>query len=175
MTVEEVFINISSHMCEGVQFHKQMADYYSFLGLSGYATCHEYHFLQESRSYYELCKYYICHMNRLLPNKMIENNDVIPSSWYRYKRHDVDANTVRTSVRQGLERWVEWESETKKLYEQMYNELLQINEIEIANEINKLIEDVSEELRKAESYQLNKKSADYDMVYIIEEQSKKQD
>jgi len=51
----------------------------------------------------------------------------------------------------------------------MYGELIKINEIEAANEVNKLVEDVSEELHKAEIYQLNKKSTDYDMVYIIEE------
>jgi len=117
MTIEEIFTNLTSHMREGVNFHKELSEYYLFLGLPGYGACHEYHCMEEMRTYYNLCKFYICHMNRLLPDKSTESNDVIPSNWYKYYRQDVDINTIRSSVRAGLEKWIEWETETKKLYE----------------------------------------------------------
>ena len=119
MTVEEIFATISSHMVKGLMIHTQLADYYDFLGLCGYKRCHEYHALKETCSYRGINRYYINHYNKLVVEQPIENPEVIPQNWYQYTRQDVDANTKRNAVKNGLDKWVEWEQETKKLYEQM--------------------------------------------------------
>lgn len=172
MTVEEIFMQIANHMIEGLMFHSQMSEYYEFLGLPGYSECHKYHYFCESWSFQDLCLYYIDEYNKLLPVSQASDPGVIPSSWYKYIRQDVDMNTRRSSIKTGLERWVEWETETKTLYEKMYKELINLGEVAAACKIQELVEDVSKELKTAQQYHLNKKASDYDMSVIVEEQSK---
>jgi len=54
----------------------------------------------------------------------------------------------------------------------MYKELINLGEIAAASKIQELVEDVSDELKTAQQYYLNKKASDYDMSVIVEEQSK---
>jgi hypothetical protein len=147
MTVEEIFKNISSHTIKGVMVHEQMSDYYDFLNLHGYKRMHEYHMHCEMKSMRKLHRYFLNHFNRLIEEDVIENPDIIPSSWYRYTRQEVDVNTKRNAVKSGIEKWVAWEEETKDLYEKMYNELLSLGEVAAAKKISCFIHDVDCELK----------------------------
>jgi NADH:ubiquinone oxidoreductase subunit len=175
MTVDEVYSKIASHMIKGIMFHEELANYYDFLGLKGYKRCHEYHFIDETCAYRGLCRYYINHHNKLIPHEEVEEPDVIPESWYKYTRQEVDNNTKKNAVKNGMTLWVNWEKETKQLYEQMYKELIEIGEVASAMKIKELVCDVDCELKKAERYQLNKKAVDYDLDVVIEEQNRKHD
>ena len=170
MTVEEIFTQTIEHMLKGFMFHEQMANYYDFLGLEGYSKCHEYHYFEESKSYRELCHYYITTYNKLLPEMRFENPNAIPQGWIGYRRQEVDSKTKRAAVKDGLDSWISWEIETKKLYEKMAKELFNIGAIGAEMQFKKLITDVEEELAAAEQYQLNKSATDYDIVNIIDEQ-----
>ena len=170
MTVDEIYSEVIAHMIKGLMVHDQLANYYDFLGLCGYKRCHQYHYLEESRSYQKMCSYVINHHNKLVQQLPVEDPKVIPDSWYRYTRQDVDNNTKKNAVRNGLNVWVDWERETKELYEKAYKELMDMNEIAGACRIKCLIKCVDHELKKAEKYQLNKKAVDYDLIYIIDEQ-----
>ena len=44
MTIEEIYSGIAQHMVIGMMIHEHYANYYYFLNLDGYKTCHEYHF-----------------------------------------------------------------------------------------------------------------------------------
>jgi hypothetical protein len=100
----------------------------------------------------------------------VSDPKIIPDSWYKYTRQDVDSATKKTAVKNGLQVWVDWEKETKKLYEESYKELFDLGEIAAAMKIKELVCDVDCELKKAERYQLDKKAVDYDMITIMSEQ-----
>ena len=175
MTCEEIFEKLSRHMIKGLMVHEQLANYYKFLNLSGYAYCHEYHFIEESVSYRKLCRYYISHYDKLIPESEFDNPEIIPESWYQHKRQDVDINTKRNAVKQGLSKWVDWEMKTKKLYSDMYKEVMENGNVDAACFIKELVKDVSKELKRASSYLLDKEAIDYDMSVIIQEQKCKKD
>lgn len=175
MTVEEVYSKIASHMVKGMMIHSQMADYYRFLNLDGYACCHEYHFLVESKSYRKMSNKYIKEHNKLIPDIPIDIPHVIPEAWYKHTRQDIDGATVKTGVKNGLDTWVKWERETKELYEEMYRELLDNGEICDTMIVRELLCDVDKELSKAEKYQLNKEFIGYDINTIVEEQKHKKE
>ena len=175
MTLDEIFGKLVVHMIEGLMFHDQMANYYNFLGLEGYAECHTYHYLEESCNFNKLESYYVTHCNRLIPELRATDPAVIPDSWYKYNRMDVDTNTKRNAVKTGLEKWMKWETETKQLYESMHKELVNSGYCAAALEVAKLIEDVTCELHEVTQYYLNKKSTDYDIINIIEEQDQKKE
>lgn len=171
MTIEDIFNKLSSHMIKGVMIHEQMADYYDFLNLHGYKKCHEYHSKCEMKNLRRLHKYFINHYNMLISESAIENPNVIPMSWYRYTRQDVDVNTKRSAVKDGIEKWVSWEEETKDLYEKMYTEAMNLGEVASAKKIACFVHDVDKELKWAQRKHINLLTADYSMSYILGEQN----
>lgn len=175
MELKEIYSSIVSHMIKGMMIHAQFADYYDFLGLQGYKRCHEYHFLQESCAYRGISRYFINHHNMLIPDERIENPNIIPESWFSHTRDDVDSATKKNAIKSGLTKWVEWERETKDLYQRMYKELMEIGEVASACKVKELVYDVDCELKKAERYWLNKEAMGYDMPTIISEQKSKHD
>ena len=170
MTINEIYQHIISHMIKGMMVHEQMANYYDFLGLQGYKTCHEFHYMEESFAYREVCHYFISHFNMLIQESKFENPNIVPNTWYKYKRGDVDGNTKRQTVKQGFNKWIKWEQDTKLLYEQMYKEMMDLNEIASALFFKKFICDVDKELEEAEQKNLNLKSVDYNITYIMDRQ-----
>ena len=173
MTVEEIFQNLAAHMIKGVMTHEQFANYYDFLNLEGYKRCHEYHMMKEMCDYRSLCRYYINHYNKLIRDIPIENPHVIPENWYNYTRKEVDAGTKRNAVSTALNAWVNWETETKKLYEQAFKDLMELGEVAGACKIKEYIQDVDCELKKATRYLLNKETTQYDINSIVSEQKRK--
>lgn len=175
MTCEEIFTKLSEHMIKGLMVHEQLANYYEFLNLPGYSRCHEYHFMKESCSYRKLCRYYIDHYNKLIPETEFDNPEVIPASWYSHERKDVDASTKKNAIKTGLEKWVEWETDTKKLYSDMYKEMIENGSVASAKFLCEYIEDVDHELKKATEYWLSKEAIGYDLAVITDEQKPKKE
>lgn len=175
MTVAEVYKEIAAHMIKGMMIHEQLANYYDFLGLDGYKKCHEYHYLMETCSYRKVCQYYINHHNKLIDYMDIENPHIIPNNWYGHSQSEVDVNTKRNAVKTGLHAWIDWETDTKKLYEQMYKELMNNDAIASACMIRGLIEDVDHELCKAQKYLINKEMVSYSIESILSEQHDKKE
>ena len=170
MTVDEIYSEIANRMIKGMMIHNELADYYKFLGLDGYSKCHEYHYFKESKCYRKFNKYIISHHNKLIPDERFEYESIIPSSWYAYSRDDVDTATKQSAVKKALTDWVEWETETKELYEKMYRELMSMDEVASALYLADVICEVDKEHSKAMKYHLNKKAMNYDLTDIVSEQ-----
>lgn len=173
MTVEEIFNQTVEHMLQGIMIHDELANYYDFLGLQGYKKCHEYHGMIETHSYRHIMHYYISRYNKFLPEPKVNPAGIIPSSWNGYTRQEVDSKTKQSAVKAGLEKWMNWEKSTKKFFEKMYKELMNIDEVAAAFEFQKLICDVDCELKKVEQYHLHKQAIGYDISSIVAEQKKK--
>ena len=73
-------------------------------------------------------------------------------------------------MKKGLEMWVDWERKTKKMYEEVYTQLAEANEVDAAIYMGKLVKCVSNELEKVEAYLIKKNIVDYNISDIIAEQ-----
>ena len=175
MTIDEIFSELSGHMIKGLMIHDQMSDYYDFLSLRGYKRCHEYHYQKEMCDYRKLHRYFINHYGKLIEEKRIDNPEVIPSSWYRYSRTEVDASTKRTAVKNGIEKWVAWEKETQALYQKMHRELTEIKEDATAIFLQDYIKSVDCELKWAERKAIELESVDYSLAFVVGEQTRLHD
>ena len=173
MQVGEIFSKIANHMLDGMMTHEELANYYDFLNLKGYKRCHEYHFMDELLNYRMLSRYYINHYNQLIPDLIAKQPEVIPNDWYSHNRQDVDPSTIRAYTEKAFTMWVEWEKQTKSLYEECYSQLLSIDEIAAADIVLKLIKDVDKELKKAERHMLHLNAINYDIVAIMDIQEEK--
>ena len=170
MDIQKLFNQIINHMLEGMMVHEQLANYFNFLALEGYKCCHNYHYIEESSSYRRIQQYYIDHYNRILPEPQPSIIKVIPPNWYDITRQDISVNAKKEGIQKGILAWRNWEYETKKLYEQTYNQLINLGEIAGADKIRKLIIDVDNELAEVEQIQLEVLSINFDLTVIIPEQ-----
>ena len=170
MTAEEIFTNVSAHMIVGVMIHKELADYYDFMSLANYEKIHSKQYISESKALRKLNKYYITRFYKLIPEPRVEIPSVIPKDIYKHKSDDLSPMDVRQSVKRTLELWVDWETQTKKLYEESYAELITNGDICSALYIGKLVEDVDEELVEARALLMKNQHTDFDIVKIIEDQ-----
>lgn len=168
MTVDEIFKALNSHALVGIMFHDDQCKYYDFLKYQGFKRLSEYRFYDEMKGFHELNKHFMDSHNKLIQSEKVTPKTVIPASWFNHKRFDVDTNTKRNAVKEGINAWAMWERDTKELYQQMYKELVEIGEIDDALFISKMIEDVSEELKCAERMHLKLEGCNYDLVYIEE-------
>jgi len=170
MTIDEIFSILNEHMIEGLMTHSQLSDYFGFLGLDGYQMCHKYHYFEENCNYKKLGDYYLHHYNKIIIEKPFKNPSVIPENWYQYSRQDVNPNTRKNAIQVGMDKWVKWEQDTKKLYEALYQEAMKINEVSAAQEIKKYVIDVDEELAYACQRNLELNAMEYSVVDIILQQ-----
>ena len=173
MTVEEIFTEIINHLLKGVMVHDELSNYYNFLGLKGYSKCHEYHSIAENQTYRKTMKYYIGHYNKFLPEPTVKPANIIPESWKGYTRQDVDNKTRQSAVKTGLEKWLAWEKDTKAFLQKKYQDLASLGEIAVLDLVQKLIDDVDEELFAVEQYHLCKQATGYDLISIANEQEEK--
>ena len=104
-------------MVEGIMIHDELANGYDFMGLYGFAKCHDYHHLEETCSYRKISHYYATHYHKLLLVDTQERQKIIPDAWRKYTTFDVDTNTKRSAIKDMMKKWVDWEHDTKKLYQ----------------------------------------------------------
>lgn len=167
MTVEEIFAKVASHMLDSIMIHDAMANAYDFLGLHGFSKCHCYHHFAETKDYTWLLHYYSTHYHKLLPIIAPKQSDIIPQTWYKYTTMDVDIGTKRQAIKTMMEKWIQWERDTKKLYQEIYTELCSINEIAAADCLKCLICNVDCELEQAEKKLIKLNTIDYSINTII--------
>ena len=173
MTVPDIFGQISNRMIEGLITHSQLADYFGFLGFEGYQECHLYHFQEENNNYKKIAKYYLKHYNKILVEKPFKNPNVIPEDQQQFTREQVSNDIKKNGLQVGFDKQVTQEKETKKFYENHYQNLINNNEVAAAYELATYITDVDFELAEAEQEQLKLGGMDYSVLDILLEQDKK--
>ena len=169
-SVESIFSEINARMIAALMFHDQMSDYFDFLGMKGYKRLHEYQYFAESMERKKINQYYINHHNKLIPNTYSGQVAVIPENWQTANRISVGKSTKQKGIEDGFNQYHEWESETKGLYEHYSSRLREMGAVADAIMVEKLVEDVDNELKKLERIIVDLISSGYDMVYITESQ-----
>lgn len=169
-SVESIFSEINARMIAALMFHDQMSDYFDFLGMKGYKRLHEYQYFAESMERKKINQYYINHHNKLMPNTYSGQVAMIPENWQTANRISVGKSTKQKGIEDGFNQYHEWESETKGLYEHYSSRLREMGAVADAIMVEKLVEDVDNELKKLERIIVDLISSGYDMVYIAESQ-----
>lgn len=169
-TAEEIFAQIKNRQIAALMFHGQMADYFDFLSLHGYKRLHEYQYFAESAEFRHISRYYINHHGKLLPEGFDGDIRAIPDAWLTANRMAVGKSTKQKAVEDGFNQYHEWETETKAVYSRYAARLRELGYEADAIMVDRLVEDVSHELKCLDRIILDLISAGYDMVYIVESQ-----
>lgn len=167
MTIEEIFARLCAHMHKGLMVHEQTMMMFQFLNLRGYSKCHEYHYFEESYALKRLQEYYLRNCNKLIEEVEVEKSSVVPNGWYKYERADVDINTKRAAVKDLMQHWVNWETETIQLLTTCYEELWEQKQYAAAAQIKERLEDTSAELMRAREEYINLEMLGYNLEVIL--------
>ena len=170
MLTEEIFSQLVAHMKKGVLIHNQMTSLFGFLNLKKYKKRQEKQFYEENKNCRELQDYYLNRYQKLLPELPVENPTLIPQNWIKYTKSEVDTNTKRSTTKDLLKKWIEWETQTKEIFQKAYNDLFENGDIDATYKVGELIQDVENELQFARELKINLDATDYDIVYIMEQQ-----
>jgi hypothetical protein len=175
MTAKEIFSEINRRQIIAQMFHREMAIYFSFLGLQGFKRQQEYRYRCEASENVNMLFWIIDHHNMLIETADIPSVSIIPKEWLTVSRLNVGQNTKTTSAKSAFDSWREWEEETLHLYEQYAKMLMESGDMEDCCKVNQLMKNTGCELkrleRQIEEYQL----VGYDPVYLAEIQKKMHD
>lgn len=163
----EVFNEIAKRQTANIMKHLQLADMFDFLNLRGEKRRQEYHAFEEWAELRALHRYAINHIYRLIDDKGLEIPALIPSAWFSATKKDVSNDNRRQYTKTAYEKWQEWETETKRFYEQSFKTLTDNGKIAEANKINQLIKEVDEELKYLTRELLEYKTVDFSLDYIL--------
>lgn len=174
MGYTEIFQKISSTFIQGIMFHSQLMEIFYYLGFCTYGDFHKKQYKDESKNYLKLIRYYSTHYNLILPDSPIETKNLSPLYELEgIQRKDLNLSKEKSLISDCFNSWVNWEQNVKWTLQDMYNELIKINEAAAAIFISKFIEDVDEELAEAERQLFLLKQVDFDLTYIADQQEKK--
>lgn len=88
--------------------------------------------------------------NKILLEKDNKIDSVIPQSWHKYSKSEVDPSAKRSAIKDMTKKWVDWEQKTKDLLSKSYKELYELGEICAASMVQYFLNDVFEELAAAQ-------------------------
>ena len=174
-SVDDVFAEINDRQIAALMMHDQMADYFDFLGLSGYKRLHLYQYFAESKERRDVAHYYINHHGKLIPDRFEGNVQMIPESWRSANRMSVGKSTKQKAVEDGFSVYLGWEQATKDVYQKYATALREQGYVADAIFVDRLVEDVDNELERLERIITDLITSGYDPVYIVESQKELHD
>nr|DAG08551.1 MAG TPA: ferritin non-heme ferritin, H-chain like.7A [Caudoviricetes sp.] len=174
-SVDDVFAEINARQIAALMMHDQMADYFDFLGLSGYKRLHLYQYFAESKERRDVAHYYINHHGKLIPDRFEGNVQMIPESWRSANRMNVGKSTKQKAVEDGFSVYLGWEQATKDVYQKYATALREQGYVADAIFVDRLVEDVDNELERLERIITDLITSGYDPVYILESQKELHD
>lgn len=174
-SVDDVFAEINARQIVALMMHDQMADYFDFLGLSGYKRLHLYQYFAESKERRDVAHYYINHHGKLIPDRFEGNVQMIPESWRSANRMSVGKSTKQKAVEDGFSVYLGWEQATKDVYQKYATALREQGYVADAIFVDRLVEDVDNELERLERIITDLITSGYDPVYILESQKELHD
>ena len=166
---------ISDRLVQALMFHDQMTDYFDFLGLHGFKRMHEYRYFRENAEMRGVHRYFLNHYNELLNDNKDRADDYIPMAWRGVNRMDVNEQVRKDSVKNSMENWRTWESDSKKFYEMKVGSLKDLREFACADKVMGIVRGVDKELKCIDRLMLELKAVGYDMSVIIDMQKRLHD
>ena len=170
--LEDVYLKIDERMCKALNFHEQLADYFCFLGLQGFKRMCEYQYMKECAEKRKIHKRYIDIHHKILPTVGCSGVNIIPKEWERHTTHDIDDSVIPKYTKMALKTYYEWETETKDLYKEFCNKLLQMGEHSDYEFLKEIVLDVEKEIKKIMRLYENLNGTGYDVNAIQSVQDK---
>ena len=171
MTLDTIYSEISAHFLEGLMIHNKLMETFYFLGCYGYGDFHKKQYIDESKNYAKLAKYFISRNGKLIHTNQVSDPYVDSyAKIYPFTYDQFSTEQIKSLITRSIDEWVKWETSTKYFLNDKISELIKMGENADAEFISIFLTDVDKELDKATKLRRMLINTDYDMTYIMENQ-----
>ena len=172
MTVKDVFSKLSNRMVGAMMIHTQLTELFMFVDLLPDIDRQKTQLHEETDGLLELEKYCMQHHHILITANSPPSIDILNLGMLKESNCNLSPDDRAYLIRYAMKEWIEWEKESKIIYENAYDNLIGISEIAAADFVLKYVQDVDKELKNAELLYRVRDSIDWDLPTIYAEQAR---
>lgn len=166
---EKVFCRIKSRSVKGLMIHNDLFEYFTYLGLQGFACEQRCRYIDESIEYVYMEEWYINHYGTFIPETDFVIEKIIPDSLRSHGREMLSNDEVLTDVFNALTDWTSWEFDNKVGLEEDYCLLVASGDICGAKFILDRIENAGKEYVLSNQRKMEVSRCTLDGLYSINE------
>ena len=171
MEAIDVMQTVSTRLVEGMMLHNDLADVFDFIGMRGYKRMQEYYGIWDMVSMRKVHRYAINCMGHILPEET-PKYDSLSNRLTGYSRTDLSPQDRTAYLRRAMSKWIEWEQATLHDMESAASTLRTMGEVCAACKVECLVGHVAKELKCAMRKEVELSSVNYDLVFVMQEQTK---
>jgi hypothetical protein len=159
-------------MIGAMMIHTQLTQLFIFIDLLPDARRQEQQLQEESHGMIELNKYYAQHYHLLSIADNPPQIDVFGLGLFKKPSKELTPEDKMRLIQYGMTAWIEWERQSKVIYEDAYNNLIELSEVAAAEFIMRYVRDVDQELKDAEMLYKVRDGIGWDLPTIYDKQAR---
>lgn len=172
MTLHEIYSALGNRMIGAMMIHSQLVQIFAFVDLLPDMRKQESQLQEETHGFSELCKYYIQHHHNILVADNPPQIDILNNSLFNKITDELTTEDKKYIIKYGMQEWIEWEKQSKILYEDCYRNLVDISEVASAEFVMRFVRDVDLELKEAERIFRVREGINWNLDTIYDKQSR---
>ena len=165
MDCKEAMLSVIRRQTEGLMYHDEMVDYYTFLNLGVLKDVHKKQ-TKEELSNLRKTKCDFITTFCVLPIYAATDPKIIPPDWKTKTTADVDEPSLKVLIKSSLNDYLNWEEQTCEIYKQAAAVLKENMNFPLYRKVCDLIEEVENEKLKAKNLMTEAITCGYRPAYF---------
>lgn len=170
--MHEIFKKLSNRMVGAMMVHTQLTELFNFIDLEFDAKRQKKQLHDESDGLLKLEKYAAQHHHILITSDNPPQVDILNLGMLKQSSDQLSPENRAYLIRYAMKEWIEWEKESKIMYEDAYHNLIDMSEIAAADFVLQYVRDVDKELKDAELLYRVRDAIDWDLPTIYDKQAR---
>lgn len=170
--MHEIFKKLSNRMVGAMMVHTQLTELFNFIDLEPDAKRQKKQLHDESDGLLKLEKYAAQHHHILITSDNPPQVDILNLGMLKQSSDQLSPENRAYLIRYAMKEWIEWEKESKIMYEDAYRNLVDMSEIAAADFVLQYVRDVDKELKDAELLYRVRDAIDWDLPTIYDKQAR---
>jgi hypothetical protein len=172
MTTHNIFTKLANRMVGAMMVHTQLTELFNFIDLKSDAKRQKKQLHEETDGLLKLEKYAAQHHHILTTSNNPPQVDILNLSMLKQQNDELSPDNKIYLIQYAIKEWIEWERESKIIYEDAYRNLVDMSEIAAADFVLQYVRDVDKELRDAELLYRVRDAIDWDLPTIYDKQAR---
>lgn len=133
-------------MLDGVMFHGEQTDVFEFLNYKGFTEMHRKRTFEEYKNFRDMRDFLISTKNTIEKVPYSDRKNTIPDIFYSATKMQVKPQERKKYTKDSFDKYLSWENYALEKYKKNYSELVSAGDITLANKVNEIICETSNEL-----------------------------
>lgn len=172
MTTHNIFTKLANRMVGAMMVHTQLTELFNFIDLESDAKRQKKQLHEETDGLLKLEKYAAQHHHILITSDNPPQVDILNLGMLKQPNDELSPDNKIYLIQYAMKEWIEWEKESKIIYEDAYRNLVDLSEIAAAEFVLRYVRDVDKELRDAELLYRVRDAIDWDLATIYDKQAR---